>query len=345
MLRPPFYINHFYITISYIMIDTIHLFLPADILPDSYLLTTEPAFTNIDKKTSLTTGEITFYGYFKNFRVKQNARGIYIEGSLTKYYLGDNQKTLRPIDVPIAFIELSEDLGLPIDIAKVNRVDIAENIITRQPANQYYDVLGSSRYFRRLELNSGLGYESVNRYISFYDKKRELKKKNEIETDVFVDRNVLRVEYRFLKHKTLANYLDVPIVQVRDLVFHYPEIIKAWEEVFSTINKKHQALTFNNEVYQTKGAFDKQIKIMGVEAIGGFQELKKMINNAKASNLFTKYPNEPTNLLSRYKALMTLPKLTKKSNLTEELEKKIAVISFISRIPYTLTAGTSEHWF
>lgn len=309
------------------MIDTIHLYIRTDQLPLNYQKDFRHLFTDHETKIDYTGATNT--GRFKNFKILFNESGMYLYGSLAKYYLGTNQKTLRKSDIIKAIDDLSQELSLPLYKARVNRVDLAENIITTQPINLYYNLLGTARYFQRWEINDNVAYQNGNRYILFYDKMREIQKSKEVPTRILNHKNVLRVEYRFLKHLTLARFLGLATVTVEDIVLHYPDLVNAWYDMFNKIDKHRNRIHFAPSVFAEKGLFDKQIRMIGVEAIGGMKAITEMVKAANRANQF-EYSNKPSNILNRYKALMSTPKLTVISPLIDELEKKMRIAHFVN---------------
>jgi len=69
-----------------------------------------------------------------HFKVTVSSRGVNIkDGSLCKFHLGDNFKTLSRSETQKAIEQLSDTLHLPIEKACVSRIDIAQNFIVQNP--------------------------------------------------------------------------------------------------------------------------------------------------------------------------------------------------------------------
>ena len=100
-------------------------------------------------------GRYVVMGNLGNLKVVVSDEKLKITGSLCKWYLGNNYKTLTRRDTQQAIEKLSDTLNLPMSDASVTRIDIADNIILRNPIDVYFNHLGLLRYFKRLEEPSG----------------------------------------------------------------------------------------------------------------------------------------------------------------------------------------------
>ena len=81
------------------------------------------------------------------------------DGSLCKYYLGDNFQTLGRGDTKQAIEMLSDTLHLPLHKATVTRIDIAQNYIVKHPTSVYFNHLGNCMFNERLVQPDGLYYK------------------------------------------------------------------------------------------------------------------------------------------------------------------------------------------
>lgn len=80
------------------------------------------------------------------------------DGSLCKYYLGNNFKAMGRKDTQRAIEKLSDTLHLPMSKATVTRIDVAQNIIVKHPVKVYLNHLGVLNYATRLQEPTGLYY-------------------------------------------------------------------------------------------------------------------------------------------------------------------------------------------
>ena len=91
-------------------------------------------------------------GYLDNaLKISVSSGGVKIsEGSLCKWFLGDNIQTLGRKETQQAIERLSDALHLPFEHADVTRIDIAQNFIVRYEPEVYYNHLGLANHYNRL---------------------------------------------------------------------------------------------------------------------------------------------------------------------------------------------------
>ena len=143
-------------------------------------------------------GETVLSGSLNGLRVTVSRSGVNIkDGSLCKWYLGDNFQTMGRGDVKRAIENLSDTLHLPMDKANVTRLDIAQNFIVKHPTDVYFNHLGILMHAQRLQQPDGLYYSQTGRRLVFYDKIKEQKNKREPVPELYAGRNVLRYEQRY----------------------------------------------------------------------------------------------------------------------------------------------------
>lgn len=282
-------------------------------------------------------GSISIKGKLENLRVQINNRGLVIEGSLPKYLCGSNQQSLNLSEITDGIEELNKLLEVDLYQSKVLRVDLAENIITKYPVEDYYPILSQSPYFKRLEMDNGLAYKNNSRYVVFYGKMKEIKKGEQIR-DAFVGKNVLRYEYRMQKNKVISDFLRVPNATLMDLLNNYYKVVGSWADVFMKINKLHDIRPFDFSIFQKNGEFERYIKLLGVESIGGFTSVNATIKEAKRRGYLNKHPNVASNLINKFKGMSTSPLLATKSSLADELEEKVKMIRIFAVPGFELPA-------
>ncbi|MEJ7694235.1 hypothetical protein [Daejeonella sp.] len=311
------------------MLDTIKIHIsPSYLTPEL-----SQHFRNILENQGYNRGEYgeTYSGTLKNIRVKVNDGGITVEGSLPKYINGNNQLTLTKEQAEEGIKKLGEELRLPLMEGKVKRLDTGAPIISDLTAKELYQVCGEAPRFNRLEQNSGLYYAQTKRYMALYDKGNELKKGEQL-LDAFKGKHVLRYEYRWLCHQTLAKDLGLTEVLMKDVFANYDILIKKWASAFLMIVKNHDMITFNAEAFKDTASFNNQILIQGVERVGGLQAVLQAINVAKDRGDFGK-TNNLSYLKRKYTTLMTHPVLSEKSPVGKEVEDKVKAIAFAMGCP------------
>jgi hypothetical protein len=310
------------------MMDSIWLNIDKELVPINF----DDRFNDFTNVQTITTehGEDR-KGNFRNFIVKSSEKGVKVIGSIGKYYLGTNQKTLRQCDIIPAFDQLSLDLGLPLFKAKVNRVDIAENIVTSLPIDEYKTLLGDTKHLFRNETINSVAYTSSYRSFNLYNKVKEVKKHQYEElTEIAKLKPLTRVELKIKKHDRIAQMLGLTSVTLEDLIICYPDLVNVWWDTWLAIKKNRERLAFDLEVFKTKGLIDKQLTMMGIEAMGGLKVVTQLIKSArKVKGLFAN-KDQPGYLLDKYTRIMSTPKLTTPSKLVEELEFKMKTAYFVN---------------
>lgn len=199
------------------------------------------------------TGEHNFNGEYvisgrlnDSFSITVSERNIKIkDASLCKWFLGNNFETLQRKDVQHAIQKLSDTLHLPIDKAKVTRIDVAQNFILKYPVQVYYNHLGEMAYCKRVPVidernkTEGLYYfQNNNRGLSlFYNKVKEQKNKRQPIPELYEHQNVLRYEQR---HKnSLSKTFNVEYVTASMLYDEsfYKTVINMWGANYKAIKK------------------------------------------------------------------------------------------------------------
>lgn len=260
-------------------------------------------------------------GNLKGFRISVSERGVNLkDGSLCKYYLGDNFQTLGRGDTKQAIEMLSDTLHLPLHKATVTRIDIAQNYIVKHPTSVYFNHLGNCMFNERLVQPDGLYYKNSSGLLVFYDKVKEQKAKGQIIPELYNNRNTLRYEMR---HKVrLKNTFKVERVTAEMLYneIFYRNIIDQWHKAYKDIQKIND-VSLNFEAMKTK----KDLYLMGLVSLidqqGGEIAIKQQINEAfKKGSLSRKQKFDLFNAISEAgKATIA----TIQSDVIQELDKKI----------------------
>jgi len=309
------------------MIDTIKLHLHQENIPDNYLSLLNniiPDFKPYGKEPNT-----TYLGMFKNLKVVYGHQGLFITNSLATFRFGNNQKTLNLTDIADVISELSDEFQVPFIKSKVNRVDIGENIVTKYKPELYFGILESATKLEKIGMPNGFDLRNTKRSLNFYDKIKEQKKHKNPITRVLTGQNVIRYEYRYRNHQTLAKFLGLPKVLMGDVIENYDKLVDSWYTMFNNIHKSHELLTFKPEVFTQPRAFIKQMQISGIESYGGVEAVYKIIENAKAERLY-KHKNDASIHKKWVRDIMKTPNLTEMSDLATELEDKVKCIRFIN---------------
>lgn len=281
-----------------------------------------------DTRFSKRTGMMTYHTEIKNFQVRLDDRQLVLEGSLTKFAIGDNLKTADLVQLYEGIAELGKELRVDLFRSEVLRLDIAGNIITKYPVKEYYSLLIDLPRFKRNEMNNGLSFSNSTAYVSFYGKIQEMKgKRSTFVDDFFSNANVLRFECKF-NSRSFEQYFNLRKPTLNDVFENYDKFISQWQRIFKAIVKAQDALHPSTELFSVKGNFERFLKIQGIEKLGGLRVALDLIELGKKRGYLTKYGNEASNLKGKLKKLMKLPQLVQKSTLVEELEQKVDFVAF-----------------
>lgn len=232
--------------------------------------------------------EAVVTGCLDNLKVSVNRYQMKIkDGSLCKWYFGDNYQTMGRGDVQRAIEKLSDTLHLPIAKSFVTRLDLAQNFITKHPPEVYLNHLGVLRYAKRLQEPDGLYYCQTGGRLCFYDKNREHRSHRSQIPDLYAGRNVLRYEQRYTQK--IASQLGVDEVTGESLYDEdiYISLLDRWGATYKAINKIND-VSLNYEAMKTK----KQLYRLGVLALiekeGGQLQMIEKINENQQRGVISK---------------------------------------------------------
>jgi hypothetical protein len=224
------------------MYDNTDFNLKKETSPGTNFLETVPQ--HLTKITNQGESDFGYYlnGYLENLKVKVTGSRVSISDSTCKYYLGDNFQTLSKGDYKKAIEKISDTLHLPFHLADVTRIDAAHNLIMQHEISLYYSCLGEANHYKRLPQPNGLYYSNKKRQLIFYGKVQEQKDKRQPIPELYRNRNVLRIEFRFTKR--LREQLNRPEIKAGLLYDErfYRELIKRWKNEYLAIQKINSKL-------------------------------------------------------------------------------------------------------
>jgi hypothetical protein len=299
------------------MFDTINMFL--DIKPNQYRLS--DLVKTLNQVTEIKREEAIYLsGYLKNYKIGISEQGISLKGSLAKYFLNDNFQTLTRSDSQRAIEQLSDELNLPIEKAKVCRIDFSQNLIMTYEPEAYYSYLGESNHFQRLPQPQSLYYSNGKRQKLFYNKVAEGKAKRNILPEVWNTQKVLRYELRLTSRLTeQLNRNEVKALDLYNEAF-YMAIFDKWYNEYQNINKLN-SINFNLEEMNSPKDFHKQLELYAIQIIGQ-DKIMQFIEDMRAKNAFDK-PEYYSRAKKEVRELCKEPIHTIKSELITELDKKV----------------------
>jgi len=274
------------------------------------------------EQVSLETGEVSVFGSYKNLRVHCNASGISLKGSLSKYELGDNLQRLTRGKVQMAIERLCDETSLNWKRAKVFRLDVGTCLVVKQPCSTYLRGLGElPRYQRSEQGENGLLYTSSTKALSFYDKIKEVRKKQERLPSAFEGLNVLRYEIQC--RQRLKDVFRLPEIFAESLYNEtfYIQALSLWRDAYFAIHKQGK-VKFNPEMLKTLSVkkLESSLAAIALKELGE-REVLAMIQEARRDGLLTKI--QAKRLRAKVRELATLPAIIEPSEAMLELDSKV----------------------
>jgi hypothetical protein len=266
-------------------------------------------------------------GKLKNYSVYVSENGISLKGSLAKSYYGDNLHTLTRRDTKQAIEELSDNLHLNINAARVTRLDVSTIIPTKRPPADYYSYLGNKPYFERLQSTPDtLYYNNHQRQIIFYDKTKEAAAKDVQIPEILQNSNLFRYELRYTKRLNKQLNTDLTAAKLYDVEF-YRSVIQSWYGEFKTIQKiKNQSFMIDN-INTAKEAETALFAALLQEKGQGI--INEYLAELKAKNVF-KERQRYSELKRKLNTILEAP-TGQKNELIKELETAIFDIARYAR--------------
>ena len=301
------------------MFDTLTMFLKQDHYKTSQALY---GLSDVQEHSRIDTGEIWHTGKQENIRVKVQDSGLSANGSIAKYFLGNNAETLTRETTRQAIEKLSDDLHLPMKEALIYRLDVGQNFIVQEPIITYLTQLGEAKYFERgtIKKNKGLLYTNGHNAISFYDKISDLKRHKEPIPCMYQGRNVLRYERRW--RGRIAKQFKQPSITgslLYDETFYYM-CLEKWKQDFISIHKR-QLPTNEVNMNGTK-EFMLSLALLSVQHIGEDYLIETIKAQQKCGAINKKTARD---LRIKLKEITRVRKNdSKNSNIMQELETKVS---------------------
>ena len=303
------------------MFDTVNFkLLQSDVGGVDFLSETACLLENVGEHNY--NGEIVLTGNLQNLKVSLNRYQMKVkDGSLCKWYLGDNFQTMGRSDAQKAVEKLSDTLHLPMDKAVVTRLDIAQNFITRHPPEVYLNHLGFLKSAKRLQEPDGVYYSQQGGRLCFYDKNKEQKKNGNPIPELYRDMNVLRYEQRYTNRiASQLNVAEVTCGMLYDEAF-YINLLKRWKESYNAIQKIND-VSLNFQAMKSKQQLYKMGVLSLIEQSGGQLQVINQINEAqKRGELSAKQAfdlRQAINDACKIKDGLTVP-----NEAIKELDKKV----------------------
>lgn len=145
-------------------------------------------------------------GHIGGLRVSVTEKYVKIEGSFSKYFRGTNLDTLTLSQVEKVIKQLSRSLGVPVEKADVERVDMAENFEMSYPPEFYIAKMKSWGECCPNKWKETIYFPSNDVMLRLYNKSKEERRKRKKNSSTGassknIGQNLLRYEICFSKKK------------------------------------------------------------------------------------------------------------------------------------------------
>ena len=261
------------------MIDNVDLKLKVSEVQDIDFLSETPCYFNVTGE-HVFNDETVLTGNLNGLKVTVSRNGVNVkDGSLCKWFLGDNFQTMGRGEIKRAIEKLSDTLHLPMDKALVTRIDIAQNFIVKHPTLVYFNHLGNSYPLKRLEQPDGLYYTNPGGLLIFYDKVKEQKAKGHPVPELYNNRNTLRYEARYKRRLNNAFNIDKITGETLYNEAFYIGMVNRWKASYRAI-KKLNDVSLNFEAMKGKKDFDLMARLYLIEQRGGELAMIEQFNEA-----------------------------------------------------------------
>ena len=262
------------------MYDTVNFWLPQSRAGGVDFLTETPYYLENVGEHIYNNGEIVITGNLNGLKIILKEHQMKIrDGSLCKWYLGDNFQTMGRGDTQKAIERLSDTLHVPIREATVTRLDIGRNFETRFPPEVYFNHLGSLRNFIRLKEPNGIYYCQSSKQLCFYDKIAEPKAHKAFIPKQYEGKNVLRYELRYLERIAAKLHMkEVTAAMLYDEAFF--GLMNRWGDAYMAIQKINDA-SLNFQAMKSKSQLYKMGVVSLTEQVGGLLQMIEQITEAQ----------------------------------------------------------------
>ena len=305
------------------MFDSVNFILTQDEVGGVDFMAEIPRYLDNVGEHVYSNGGVTITGMIGGLYVSVSPCRIKVyNGSVCKWFLGNNYHTLSRRDTQHAIEKLSDLLHIPMSSATVTRLDVAQNFIVQHPIAVYLDHLGSLRYADRLRQPTSLYYKRAGGVFCLYDKNQEQKDKGEPIPDIYAGRNVLRLELRYMSR--LGKQLNVPRVTGALLYdeHFYRGLLDRWRDVYKSIYKIND-IELNLQAMRTKKDLYQMGILSLVDRAGGQLQFLEQINEQQRRGELTKKEaydiRQSINKACESSAVLVVP-----NEAIQELDKKVS---------------------
>jgi len=301
--------------------DTISFTLNKESAPNTDLMAEiSPNLTSITGEGS-SYGIHTIYGKLRNLDISITEDKVNIRnGSLSKFFLGNNIIELNRSGTQKAIESLSDILHLPIEKAIVKKFHFGINVMLSHEPALYFNYLGNCGKYSRLLQPNGINYKATNQEFALYDKIKEMKYHREPIPPLFCNRNMLRLERRY--NNGINNHFNKAKIEA-SLLYNEDFYLQVNQEIQNTYNLIKKIKTFKIDMNLIKTS--RELKNLGIVALiekeGGLIQALENLKERQKKGLINKA--QAKNIRDTYLTCNNMKLQTIESDLIIELDQKI----------------------
>ena len=300
------------------MYDTVNTTLSSDEVKSVQFLEYVPQFLSNCSKTTSENYGCSITGNIDNIKVKITENNLRTYGSLSKFFVGNNQYTMTCSDSKLAVEKLCDTLHLPMDKANANRIDFTDNLNMSQTPPTYYPFLGEKTHSRRNQADNGLYYNGAKQTQLFYGKEAEQKRKRIKVIPELINSCSLRYEYRLIKQ--LNKQLNMYKVDLGS--FHKPDfynlLLEKWKEEYFKIKKINKLMSKLTLTGSVKNDMDLMFAMM-MKDNDSYLPLLDIVTQSQKGGVITK--EQSKRYKDKFRGLNNIGDFD--NSLIDELDKKV----------------------
>jgi hypothetical protein len=292
---------------------------------------TTPLVANLEKPkevVNMKTGELSWQGRCRNLKVFVNQKSISINGSLAKYYNGNNVEAFGRLQAKEAIENLSDILHIDMSTANITGLDFSATIKVNNPVPEYLSLFSSCSTFIRVPYGADTVYYNPPTkttikptQLCIYDKVAECMDSKVPIPHEYANNNLLRYELK-LRQRLAMRFGRVEVI---GRTLYEPEfyalMMDKWVKTYFEINKNNvMRLDYTNNIKTPKDALEAYMAYLITTADNGCFEA--FLRDLKANKAFG-YSKDYTRLKTSFGKINSNSLFTDSSVLIDELDKSI----------------------
>ena len=206
-------------------------------------------------------------GKIRNLQVRITKSSFKIEGSIHVFCKGNNLEPMTFKEFVQSIDHLQSIIKLPIDDARVARLDFSGNMILKHSVEAYLSYFGDKSRYKKQIMNNGIMYSTEEKVLVFYNKIKSPKNKKGEIPEYWLNKNVLRFEIRFLRKLGKSfNVSELTVKKLQDPKF-FNQLCHLWRQEFKSI-AMHMETHIGLNPTGSKTKLLEQLSIKQIQQIG-----------------------------------------------------------------------------